>query len=258
MAERYFVGVGVGAYSRGHAELARAVPDVDDFHRLLDDDFTGELMGNPTKAQISEYLDRLAEGLAGVGSLVLLWSGHAIRSPAGGLRLLAVDSASDLSAGISPLDVIAPCAVSGAGQLLFIIDACFAGQAVGSATELGAALLQAVPPPDARHVWVGMLASCSPLETARDGVFGQRLRSLLTGGPRDPVRRVTWSKQTAFISGEQLRCRVAGGMGGRAVTTVPARWRAGGHVPESAFRPGRARMGGGASTAGCAGRRGPG
>ena len=60
MAERFFVGVGVGTYARGHEELARAVPDVDDFRRLLDSDFDGEPKRNPTKAQISEYLDSLA------------------------------------------------------------------------------------------------------------------------------------------------------------------------------------------------------
>ena len=89
-------------------------------------------------------------------SLVLLWSGHAIRSPAGGLRLLAADSGPGLTAGIAPSEVIGPCAESGASQLLFIIDACFAGQAVGSATEVGAALLQAEPP-DAQHAWVGVI-----------------------------------------------------------------------------------------------------
>ena len=203
MAERFFVGIGVGTYPQEYDELAYAVRDVDDFRGLLGSDFDGEPKRNPTKAQISEYLDSLAGALAGVTSLVLLWSGHAIRSPAGGLRLLAADSGSGLSAGIPPSEVIGPCAESGASQLLFIIDACSAGQGLGSATEVGAALLQAEPP-DAQHAWVGVIASCSALETASDGLFGQRLRALLTDGPQDPTRRVMWSKHTEFISGEQL------------------------------------------------------
>ena len=203
MAERFFVGVGIGSYAKGHEELACAVPDVDSFRQLLGSDFDGEPKRNPTKAQISEYLDLLADGLAGVTSLVLLWSGHAIRSAAGGLRLLAADSGPGLSAGIAPSEVIGPCAESGASQLLFIIDACFAGQGVGSATEVGAALLQAEPP-DAHHVWVGVIASSSPLETARDGLFGQQLRALLIDGPKDHLQQVMWSRHAEFISGEQI------------------------------------------------------
>jgi hypothetical protein len=218
MAERFFVGVGVGSYAQGHEELAYAVPDVDDFRRLLGNDFDGEPKRNPTKAQVSEYLDSLAGSLAGVTSLVLLWSGHAIRSPAGGLRLLAADSGSGLAAGIAPSEVVGPCAESGASQLLFIIDVCFAGQAV-AATEVAAALLQAEPP-DAQPGWVGVIASSSPLETARDGLFGQRLRALLTDGPRDQLQQATWSKHTEFISGEQLG------------TALLAEWGSGAQPPQ--------------------------
>ena len=53
MSERFFVGVGVGSYAQGHEELACAVPDVDDFRRLLGSDFDGEPKRNPTKTQIS-------------------------------------------------------------------------------------------------------------------------------------------------------------------------------------------------------------
>jgi hypothetical protein len=100
MAEGYFFGVGVGTYAQGHGDLACAVADVDGFRRLLGSDFDGEPMHDPTKAQIDEHLDALPGALAGVRSLVLLWSGHAIRSPAGGLRLLAADSGPGLTAGL--------------------------------------------------------------------------------------------------------------------------------------------------------------
>ncbi len=128
MAEGYFVGVGVGTYAQGHEDLACAVPDVEAFLGLLGSDFDGEPKRNPTKAEIGAYLDSLADSLESVTSLVLLWSGHAIPSPARGLRLLAADSASGLSAGLAPDDVIGPCAESGASQLLFIIDACLPGR----------------------------------------------------------------------------------------------------------------------------------
>jgi hypothetical protein len=63
------------------------------------------------------------------GSLVLMWSGHAIRSPADGLRLLARDSGSYDSDGLGAgSDVAAPCAESGTSQLLLIVDTCFPGR----------------------------------------------------------------------------------------------------------------------------------
>ena len=75
----------------------------------------------------------------GGGSLVLLWSGHAIPSPADGLRLLARDSGSYDDDGLGAgSDVAAPCAESGASQLLLIVDTCFSGEAVAAGERGGA------------------------------------------------------------------------------------------------------------------------
>ena len=70
---------------------------------------------------------------------------------------------------------------SGASQLLLIVDTCFSGEAV-AAGEVAARIMQRSPP-EGEHVWVGVLTSCLPAETARDGLFGQRLAGLLESGP---------------------------------------------------------------------------
>ena len=109
MAEGYFVGVGVATYARGHEELAWAVPDVDGFRRLLGGDFDGEPQRNPTKAQITGYLDALPRALAGVTSLVLLWSG----SPSSVVSAARARSSSRSSAACALSPVSRRCGRSG-------------------------------------------------------------------------------------------------------------------------------------------------
>ncbi|MGZ6670181.1 MAG: tetratricopeptide repeat protein, partial [Solirubrobacteraceae bacterium] len=99
-------------------------------------------------------------------------------------------------------DVGSAGALSGANQLLFIIDTCFSGEAV-SAAEVVAAVLQGQPP-DASRLWVGVLASCLSVETARDGLLGRKMRELLERGPEDPLLRVRWSRHNEFLRGDDL------------------------------------------------------
>lgn len=76
---------------------------------------------------------------------------------------------------------------------------------MASAASVAVTLLQAVPSED-EQVWVGVLASCSPAQTAIDGVFGQQLRALLRDGPRDPDQRRRWSAHNEQIYSDDL-CR---------------------------------------------------
>jgi tetratricopeptide (TPR) repeat protein len=209
MALARFVGIGVGRYDTGQLPLERAVPDVEAVADLLKDSFECMVLYDPVEQAARDCLRGLRGSLPdGGGSLVLLWSGHAVRSPVDGLRLLARDSGAYDDDGLGAgSDVAAPCAQSGASQLLLIVDTCFSGEAVG-AGELAARIMQRSPP-EGEHVWVGVLTSCLPAEMARDGLFGRRLARLLAEGPEaGPDTRALlvqrWSPQSAYIRGDDL------------------------------------------------------
>ncbi len=53
-------------------------------------------------------------------------------------------------------------------------------------------------------MWVGVLASCLAVETARDGLFGQRLRRVLESGPVIPELRVRWSPHSRYVRGDDV------------------------------------------------------
>ena len=206
MAGARFVGIGIGEYDTGHPRLEHAVPDVETVAGLLEASFDCTVLRDPSEQAARDCL----RGLRGLmpepgGSLVLMWSGHAVRSPADGLRLLARDSGSYDSDGLGAgSDVAAPCAESGVSQLLLVVDTCFSGEAA-AAGEVAARIMRRSPP-EGEHVWVGVLTSCLPAEMARDGVFGQRLARLLACGPEaGPGNRQLlvqrWSPQSAYISG---------------------------------------------------------
>jgi AAA ATPase domain/Caspase domain len=204
--ESRFVGIGVGRYeSPGLTKLEHAVADVEAVRRLLGDAFVGEPLCNPTEGSARTGLRAVVKSMPDGGSLIMLWSGHGLRSPAGDLMLMCTDSSPSVAYGLDARSVVRPCALSGASQILFIIDTCFSGEAVPDATQVAARLVEAYPP-DANHVWVGVLASCPSADTAVDGRFGALLCRLLTPGqgPRDPHVRRRWSEHNAQLRGDDL------------------------------------------------------
>jgi tetratricopeptide (TPR) repeat protein len=195
--------VGVGVYANAaHADLTHAVTDVEALHALMGAEFVGEPLRNPGRAEVDAYLGSIAP-ISGGGPLVLVWSGHGMPAPGSGLRLLTADSGTDLMAGVLAAEVVGRCAQVGAGQVLVILDTCFSGGAVPSATEVAAAVL-AAQPPDSDRLWVGVVASCQGVETATDGVFGERLRRLLEKGPNSAHEQRRWSVRNQYIRGEDL------------------------------------------------------
>ena len=203
-----FVGIGVGQYDNGRLSLDHPVPDVKAVAGLLKDSFDCTVLCDPVEQAAKDCLKGLRGSLPEGGSLVLLWSGHAVRSPVDGLRLQARDSGGYDDDGLGAgSDVASSCAQSGANQLLLIVDTCFSGEAL-AAGELAARIMQRSPP-EGEHVWVGVLTSCLPAEMARDGLFGRRLARLLAEGPEaGPYTRALlvqrWSPQSAYIRGDDL------------------------------------------------------
>ena len=84
---------------------------------------------------------------------MLLWSGHAVRSDADELAAAGAGQRQSVPIGLGgSSDVAAPCAESGASQLLFIVDTCFSGEAV-SAGEVAARIMQRPRPKGSTCGW---------------------------------------------------------------------------------------------------------
>ncbi|MER6674792.1 tetratricopeptide repeat protein, partial [Streptomyces sp. NPDC000983] len=195
-------GIGIGKYtSDAHEPLEQAVPDVEKLAELLGARFEGEPLRNPTEAEARDHLRALRGTMPADSALVVAWSGHGSLPAAGGLRLLGADSGPFASDGVPLVDVVLPCAESGANQLLFVFDTCFSGDGL-SAEALATEIMRETE--SAERVWVGVVTSCLPPETARDGLFGERLRKVLESGPDLPVLRMRWSAHNEYIRGDDV------------------------------------------------------
>ena len=88
-----FVGIGVGRYE-SHPELERTVKDVEAVAGVLAGVFECAVLADPDERAAEDLLKGIRGSMPDGGSLVVLWSGHGVPSPADGLRLLARDSGS--------------------------------------------------------------------------------------------------------------------------------------------------------------------
>lgn len=190
-----FVGIGVSEYELVQ-RLQHAVSDVRELRALLRG-YSGDPLADPTEAEVRAHMQALRRTPQDGGALVALWSGHAI-PVAGNLRLLARDN-DGLADGIMLHDFALWCAASGAHQVLIIIDACYSGAQLDEAVRTIAAIQDELLAGQVH--WAGVLVSCSSVETARDGLFGGKLRKLLKAGPTadEDVRR--WSDRTSLVDG---------------------------------------------------------
>ncbi|MEU3643766.1 AAA family ATPase [Lentzea sp. NPDC034063] len=190
-----FVGIGVGSYELVQP-LQHAVSDVRELRALLKG-YEGEPLADPTEAEIRAHMKALRAKPQDGGALVALWSGHAI-PVAGNLRLLARDNDGVVD-GIMLHEFALWCAASGAHQVLIVIDACYAGAQLDEAVRTVAAVQEELLAGQAH--WAGVLVACSSVETARDGLFGGKLRKLLRAGPTADEDARRWSDRIALIDG---------------------------------------------------------
>ncbi|HST47004.1 tetratricopeptide repeat protein, partial [Jatrophihabitans sp.] len=199
-----FFGVAVDHYDSGLPKLDHPIADVIGIQRLLVG-FEGEPLCDPVEEEIRARLRQIKGHFPDHdGVLVAVWSGHGVApGQKTSLRLMAKNSDPDPTGGLSPTDVLGPCALSGANQLLFVVDTCFAGGAVDTAA-IAAELFGSLTTSSARPPWVGVLAATQADLTARDGVFARELQRLLADGPTDPDLKRRWSVHSPQVRGDDL------------------------------------------------------
>ncbi|MFY1659706.1 tetratricopeptide repeat protein [Micromonospora sp. WMMD1274] len=190
-----FLGIGVSRYQHGHCELPAARREIATLSRMLD----GEPLIDPSEEDVRR---RLRTAGPDPRPRVLAWSGHAAVVD-GDLRLLAADSTTGYSAGLPLREIVLQLADSGTTQLLVIVDACLAGSGAVRAVETALHVFDRRSVTD-QPMWAGVLASCRPWENAVDGVFGRRLIRLLRRGPVGRVARLSWSRESEYVTGDAV------------------------------------------------------
>src|SRR3977135_574672 len=130
-----FLGIGIGVYDHFGA-LARAVTDVTDLGtELRAQGFTPKLISDPTSAEANDALTawraeykRAKTG----GAVVLFWAGHGETSVGGNFLLITKNTAAPpgSSDSVAPATLAETAALSGAEQILLVIDACYSGAGV--------------------------------------------------------------------------------------------------------------------------------
>jgi tetratricopeptide (TPR) repeat protein len=150
-----------------------------------------------------ELLDALEAQLAPAGSpqgsLIVLWTGHGEKAADGSLQLMGVSGKQDVVV-ITPARLGELAALTGARQVLLLVDTCFSGSAVVDAARLANAVVATRAAPGG--AWFGVLAASLADEPALAGALGRALMRLLQHGPREPDMR--WSPKHPFIRGDDL------------------------------------------------------
>nr|WP_296781070.1 tetratricopeptide repeat protein [Rhodococcus sp. (in: high G+C Gram-positive bacteria)] len=140
------------------------------------------------------------------GTVFVMWSGHGIPDGSG-VRLLVGDSSNDIASGFDPVSVASSCVLTGAHQILCVLDTCHSGSALGISIKVDD--LFTSHGTASESTWVGVLTSCAANETAREQTLGPALADLLTSGP-DPagkhaeILRRRWNIHSEFIRGDDL------------------------------------------------------
>lgn len=217
----HFVGIGVRSYEcDAFDELPKAVDDVNDLGTLLNErGYTAETICDPTAEEVRSRLkhELKANALPPESAVVLLWSGHADSVPEA-LHLIAKDTERGEAPEVTPQYLAGVLSRSGATDILLLLDTCYSGKAVIDAQQVADSV--GIERAESR-TWFGVVASAQDLERAKDGLFMNRLLSLLRNGPIEPEWRLRWSAHNKGILGDDL------------LGALFAEWQEGGQAPKA-------------------------
>ncbi len=203
-----FIGIGTDRYDDHElADLTRSVAEVTRVADLVGDHFETQVLADAREVDVRSAL-AASKGKysADGGTVFVMWSGHGI--PDGSrVRLLVGDSSNDIASGFDPVSVASHCVLTGAHQILCVLDTCHSGSALGISIKVDDLFTSHGTASESN--WVGVLTSCAANETAREQTLGPALADLLTSGP-DPVGkhadilRRRWNVHSEFIRGDDL------------------------------------------------------
>ncbi|WP_328776646.1 tetratricopeptide repeat protein [Streptomyces goshikiensis] len=142
----------------------------------------------------------------GHGPAVVLWSGHGVLDDRE-LRLIVRDTVDpEFDGEVHSANLLASTAsLSGADQVLLLIDTCHAGAGVVPSLEKALDRLSQRNLPPGRWAWFGVIASCRPQEKAEaGGVLLDAFARVLREGPRTDEYRHEWSRRNGQVSGNTV------------------------------------------------------
>lgn len=142
----------------------------------------------------------------GHGPAVVLWSGHGVLDDRE-LRLIVRDTVDpEFDGEVHSANLLASTAsLSGADQVLLLIDTCHAGAGVVPSLEKALGRLSQRNLPPGRWAWFGVIASCRPQEKAEaGGVLLDAFARVLREGPRTDEYRHEWSRRNGQVSGSTV------------------------------------------------------
>lgn len=198
--KRLYLGVGVSEYSSpAFASLRAPVDDVSAVGQVLREvGYGATVLGNPSEAEVEDFFETLTAKL--VDDLVIYWSGHAVPSGEDSSLVLS-DSQPDLSMRWTPETLMEAAELSGAGQILIVLDTSFHGGVTVNRQETDERWNRANA---AMPHWIGLCRVSTPDAPGSTEGFAGRLVRLLRDGPKDPETRKLWNAAGGGLRGDDL------------------------------------------------------
>ncbi|MFD9300275.1 caspase family protein, partial [Streptomyces goshikiensis] len=205
------LGVVVEHYqSDGFRQLTGATAQMRELCELLEERGYGTtVVEDPEWNDVNKPLGDWARkwrATGGHGPAVVLWSGHGVLDDRE-LRLIVRDTVDpEFDGEVHSANLLASTAsLSGADQVLLLIDTCHAGAGVVPSLEKALGRLSQRNLPPGRWAWFGVIASCRPQEKAEaGGVLLDAFARVLREGPRTDEYRHEWSRRNGQVSGSTV------------------------------------------------------
>ncbi|WP_143196374.1 caspase family protein, partial [Streptomyces sp. CB03578] len=205
------LGVVVENYQSGRfRQLTGATAQMRELCELLEERGYGTtVVEDPEYSAVNKPLGDWARkwrATGGHGPAVVLWSGHGVLDDRE-LRLIVRDTVDpEFDGEVHSANLLASTAsLSGADQVLLLIDTCHAGAGVVPSLKKALDRLSQRNLPPGRWAWFGVIASCRPQEKAEaGGVLLDAFARVLREGPRTDEYRHEWSRRNGQVSGNTV------------------------------------------------------